>query len=118
MRRFRARRAAHHGLPIRVRVVIALSVGLILFSRSATAQANYEIQVYGSDTVAPRTTMFEVHSNFTDQGQKVTSDGTLPTNHAEHETLEITHGFTKYFEVGYYNFTSVNAGTGWDWAGT
>lgn len=29
------------------------------------AQGNYEIQVYGADTVAPRSTMVELHSNFT-----------------------------------------------------
>ena len=28
-------------------------------------QGNYEIQVYGSDTVAAKRTMIELHSNFT-----------------------------------------------------
>ena len=36
--------------------------------RLAKAQDNYEIQVYGSDTVAPKTTMLELHSNFTVEG--------------------------------------------------
>ena len=104
---------------MRQRLVIGvLAIVLALVGRSASAQANYEIQVYGSETVAPHTTMFEVHSNFSAQGQKTTDDGTLPTNHAERETLEITHGFTKFFEIGYYNFTSINPGTGWGWAGT
>ena len=34
------------------------------------AQNNYEIQVYGADTVAPRSTMVELHSNFTADGQR------------------------------------------------
>ena len=36
----------------------------------ARAQANYEIQVYGAETVAPQTLMVELHSNFTVQGQQ------------------------------------------------
>ena len=52
----------------------------------ARAQDNYEIQVYGVDTVAPRSTMVEIHSNFTVDGSKTVQDGMLPTNHAEHET--------------------------------
>lgn len=34
------------------------------------AQGSYEIQVYGSDLVAPGNTMFELHSNFTFMGVK------------------------------------------------
>lgn len=88
------------------------------------AQDNYEIQVYGSDTVAPRTTMVELHSNFTVDGSKAVfgsrfaADGTYPTNHAEHETVEITQGVTKWSEVGFYIFTSAAAdGQGWQWVG-
>ena len=62
----------------------------ILCASFAGAQDNYEIQVYGSETVAPRSTMVEIHSNFTVDGSKTVVDGMLPTNHAEHETLE-TH---------------------------
>jgi hypothetical protein len=45
-------------------------------------------------------------------------DGVLPTNHQFHETLEITHGLTPWFEVGYYNFTNAQSGYGYDWVGT
>ncbi len=101
-------------LPLRVFFVSAL-----LFSAvsSAGAQDNYEIQVYGSETVAPGDTMVELHSNFTAKGSKTTDDGTLPTNHAWHETVEITHGFNSWFETGFYIFTSARSGTGWDWVG-
>ena len=69
----------------------------LLFCAAAipcAAQNNYEIQVYGSETVAPRTTMLELHSNFTFQGSKETVDGVLSSEHALHETVEITQGLT------------------------
>ena len=84
---------------------------------AALAQGNYEIQVYGAETVAPRTTMFELHSNFTAEGQKYYVDGVAPTNHAVHETLEITQGITNWSEVGFYVFTSIKPDAGFDWVG-
>lgn len=71
------------------------------------AQDNTEIQVYGAETVAAGRTMLELHSNFTDRGRSVTADGVAPTLHAMHETVEITHGFTPWFEVGFYTFTTI-----------
>ena len=99
--------------------VLALAVlaGLLLCAPPVRAQDNYEIQVYGSETVEPGHTMVELHSNFTIDGSKQITDGVYPTNHAEHETVEITHGFNDWFEVGFYIFTSVNSGQGWQWVG-
>jgi hypothetical protein len=85
---------------------------------SLQAQGNYEIQVYGSDLVAPGATMFELHSNFTVSGTTGVVDGVLPTNHAEHETLEITHGWNSFFETGFYQFTSIQSDGSWMWVGT
>jgi hypothetical protein len=85
---------------------------------SANAQSNYEIQVYASELMARRHTMFEFHSNFTPIGEKNPTDGTQPTDHAFHETFEITHGFTNWLEVGFYIFTSARAGDGWDFVGS
>ena len=82
------------------------------------AQGNYEVQVYGSDLVPPRVTMVELHSNFTARGVKTAIGGVLPTNHAEHETLEMTHGFNEWFELGFYQFTSIQPDGGWMWVGT
>jgi len=96
-------------------VLTALCV--IPFVGSARAQENYEIQVYGSDLVDPGHTMLELHSNFTFQGSKTSEDGLLPTNHQLHETIEITHGFTEWFETGLYIFTSSQNGQGIDWVG-
>jgi hypothetical protein len=83
----------------------------------AHAQGNYEIQVYGADTVAPRSTMVELHSNFTADGERNYLDGAAPTYHAEHETIEITQGLTSWSEVGFYIFTSEQKGLGVQWVG-
>ena len=84
---------------------------------AARAQDNYEIQVYGAGLVPAGRTMVELHSNFTVEGRRGVVDGLFPTEHAEHETLEITHGFTPWAEVGWYVFTSVRDGYGWSWVG-
>lgn len=98
--------------------VLLIAGALGLFASSAAAQANYEIQVYGYETVEPGHTMVELHSNFTIDGTKQVTDGVYPTNHALHETLEITHGFTEWFETGLYIFTSARSGLGWQWVGS
>ena len=84
----------------------------------ARAQNNYEIQVYGSDLVSPGATMVELHSNFTVDGFKMKIDGVLPDNHAEHETVEITHGFNDWFETGFYIFTSIQPDGQWYYVGS
>jgi len=83
----------------------------------ALAQGFYEIQVYGSELVPPRNTMIELHSNFTFEGSKSGILGALPTEHQLHETLEITRGFTEWFETGFYVFSSAQPGEGWQWVG-
>ena len=90
---------------------------LTLAATLACAQDNYEIQVYGSDLVDPGHTMVELHSNFTIDGSKTIVDGVYPTNHAEHETVEITHGLNDWFECGFYIFTSITEGQSWQWVG-
>lgn len=105
------------GSRLRTYFILTISLVCVLSSNFLHAQDNYEIQVYGSDTVEPHTTMVELHSNFTVEGEKQTSDGTLPTHHALHETVEITHGFNDWFEVGFYIFTSARSGSGWEWVG-
>jgi hypothetical protein len=95
----------------------SLLVLTFLAAGLAWGQGSYEIQVYGSDTVAPGDTMVELHSNFTFEGQKNVIDGQFPTEHQLHETLEITHGFNNWFELGYYIFTSADSQHGWQWVG-
>lgn len=98
-------------------VPIFVLIALLVCATSATAQDNYEIQVYSADTVEPHSTMVEFHTNFTAQGEKNLVNGVRPTNHAVHETIEITQGWTDWFETGFYIFTSARSGDGWDWVG-
>jgi hypothetical protein len=93
------------------------AIAAVLCVRSVVAQGNYEIQVYGADTVAPKTLMAELHSNFTPEGQKYYINGVIPTNHQEHETLELTEGITNWSEIGFYVFTSEQDGHGVQWVG-
>lgn len=93
-----------------------MAAGLLL-PLLARGQDNYEIQVYGAETVAAGRTMVELHSNYAVRGERDTVNGVLPSNHAFHETLEVTHGFTPWFETGFYVFTSIQPGEGWEWVG-
>ena len=99
------------------RSLLLAVVILIAFASVVHAQENYEIQVYPYETVPPRTTMVEIHSNFTVDGTKTLENGVLPTNHAMHETLEITQGINDWMEVGFYVFSSIQPDHGWQWVG-
>jgi len=96
-----------------------VAITVLMFASTAAAQGGaYEIQVYPSELISARHTMFELHSNFTPLGQRNPPNGTQPTDNALHETLEITRGFNEWFEVGGYVFTSVRAGDGWRYVGS
>jgi hypothetical protein len=90
---------------------------LLTATIAALAQDNYESQVYDSELVPPGSTMVEIHSNFTVHGSKTVVDGVQPTNHAMHETLEITQGFNDWFETGLYVFSTIQPSGGWQWVG-
>lgn len=107
--------------PARARAVglvflVLLGTGVLL-PVSGTAQENFEIQVYGSETIPQGSTMLELHSNVAAQGTTSTVEGVLPTQGAFHETLELTHGWTPWFETGVYLFTSIQPDGGWEWVG-
>src|SRR5260221_8691729 len=92
------------GVLIAMRKLVLIPLLFVyLFSFS---QENYEIQVYASPTMEKGNTIFELHSNFTFNGEKNILEGVRPSYHALHETLEITHGITKNFEIGFYLFTN------------
>ena len=71
-------------------------------STPAAAQDLYEIQVYPYETVEPGHTMLEFHTNFIPSGTKTTEDGVYANHHQFHVTMEVTHGFTPFFETGFY----------------
>jgi len=112
---FRAARGAHGRFRVRASLLSIWCV--LMLARAAGAQGNYEIQVYRADTVAPKSLMVELHSNYTPKGQTKTIDGVYPTNHQEHETLELTQGINDWAEVGFYVFTSEQNGHGVQWVG-
>lgn len=96
-------------------------VPLIMFlflGSFARGQENYEIQVYASPTMTPQSTIFELHSNYTFQGEKQIVDGVRPSYHALHETIEITHGVVKNFEIGLYFFMNYTSPYGYQFVGT
>jgi hypothetical protein len=94
-----------------------LLLSSLLCVHAARAQDNYEIQVYPSETQAPKTLLVELHSNFTVDGSTATQFGMLPTQHQEHETIELTEGLNDWAEIGFYIFTAEKSGNGVQWVG-
>ncbi|WP_288096219.1 hypothetical protein [Hydrotalea sp.] len=101
-----------------MRQKILFTLSFIYISFFSYAQDNYEIQVYGSQTQPKGSAMFELHSNFTFNGEKAIIDGVRPSNHALHETLEITNGITDNFELGFYLFTNYTSQYGYQIIGS
>jgi hypothetical protein len=91
--------------------------GALLYPAGAGAQDNYEIQVFPSQTMAPKTLLIEMHSNFTVDGSTTVQFGMLPTQRQEHETIELTEGINEWSEVGFYIFTAEQSGHGVQWVG-
>jgi hypothetical protein len=59
-----------------LRVLFFSLMGLALMCpASARAQDNYEIQVYPSETMTPKTLLVELHTNFTVEGSTTTQFG-------------------------------------------
>jgi hypothetical protein len=88
-----------------MRQLCRIVLGAILVcaaAAGASAQDLFEIQVYPYDTVEPGRTMLEFHTNFIPSGTKTTEDGVFANHQQFHVTMEVTHGFTKYFETGFY----------------
>jgi hypothetical protein len=83
-----------------------------------SAQENYEIQVYGSETTPKNETVFELHSNFTGKGSLISENGVYFSNKIEHETIEITHGFGQNFEIGFYLFNAIGSQSRTGFVGT
>ena len=98
-------------------VALTMAVSSLLVPSLAGGQENFEIQVYGSETVPAGSTMLELHSNVAAQGTTRTVNGIVRSQGAVHATIEITHGWTPWFETAVYLFTSIQPDGGWEWVG-
>ncbi len=96
-----------------------LALTILIFNSSAMlfGQENYEIQVYSSETTEVGHTMFELHSNTSLKGQLM-NEGVRPSNNAFRQTVEIAHGFTSFFEIGFYQFINTQKEFGTQWVGS
>lgn len=97
-----------------MRYIVCILFLLHLYVQTS-AQADNEIQVYASPTIQSKWTIFELHSNYTFKGSKFLSDPKMA--HWVNETLEITHGFGKNFEIGFYTFTGFAPRGGYQYLG-
>jgi hypothetical protein len=102
----------------RVFLALAALVLSLLSARPAAAQDLFEIQVYPYQTVEPGRTMVEMHTNFFPGAAVETPPGEFANHHQVHTTLEVTHGFTSYFECAGYFVTAAHVpGHGGEFAG-
>ncbi len=69
------------------------------------AQGENEIQVYASAITPKDVTLFELHQNYTFNGMKGLTDP--KSARWLEETLEITRGLGKNWEIGFYTFTGM-----------
>lgn len=86
--------------------ILVLALLLLTLTIDGLSQADNEIQVYSSPTIGNKSTILELHSNYTFNGSKfllLASDARW-TNF----TVEVTHGFANNFEIGLYLFTAVS----------
>jgi hypothetical protein len=96
---------------------LTMAASSLLLPSLAGGQENFEIQVYGSETTPAGSTMLELHSNVAAQGTTRTENGIVPSQGAVHATVEVTHGWTPWFETAVYLFTSIQPDGGWQWVG-
>ncbi len=88
---------------------------LLLATVLSYSQADNEIQVYASPTIQHKWTIFELHTNYTFKG----SEYLVNPKDAKwfNTTLEITHGFGKNFEIGFYTFAGFDPHRGYTYLG-
>lgn len=95
--------------------LIGIIFYLLLLQICGYGQADNEIQVYSSPTIQKGWTIFELHSNHTFRGSNYLIDP--KSAHWTNETLEITHGVAKNFEIGFYTFTGFAPRGGYQYLG-
>ena len=75
--------------PARAIVLLALAFAVLAAVTPVGAQENFEIQVYGSETMTPGRTMVELHSNVAAQG---TTHGSANADDQRVPVLFLGHG--------------------------
>ena len=94
---------------------IGFIIALLHLQILSFAQADNEIQVYASPTIQHKWTIFELHNNYTFKGSKFLA---RPKDAKWYNTtLEITHGFGKNFEIGFYTFAGIEPDGGYTYLG-
>ena len=89
---------------LRALAIVAV-VGIAALPRVARAQDAFEIQVYDSETAAPKDVGLEVHLNY------------VPDDRVSHFTLEPHVGLARWCEAGAYFQTALRPDGGLDYAG-
>jgi len=89
----------------KVNLLLLLSVIFLFTCYQLHAQAENEIQVYASPTIQKNASLFELHSNYTIEGQKELVDPKAAQYF--NLSLEFTHGISSNFELGFYVFTTL-----------
>lgn len=100
--------------------VVAAWIALAAFivaPRAARAFDPFEIQVYDGTLDAVGERGLELHLNHVAKGRTTTDDGTIPSNHLTHATLEPSIGVTRSLELGGYLQTALRPGGTYDYAG-
>lgn len=98
-----------------LRKIISPVLFCCCLSFKSRAQADNEIQVYASSITPAKVTLVELHQNHTFNGSK---DLAQPRSARwTFETLEITRGLGKNFEIGFYTFTGFSPTGGYDYLG-
>lgn len=82
-----------------------LPVAFMMAPTLVSAQADNEIQVYASGITPKQVTFVELHQNYTFNGIKGLADPS--SARWIFETLEITRGLGKGWEMGLYTFTGI-----------
>ena len=86
--------------------IIVFTTVVISFPFAGLAQADNEIQVYASAITPKNITLFELHQNYTFNGVRGLSNPVAARWFDQ--TLEITRGLGKNWEIGFYTFTGLS----------
>lgn len=101
--------------------MIARFLFIVALTLPYTAQAldAFEIQVYNGDIDPVGESSLEIHLNTVPAGKTEPEwPGQIPLHHLSHLTFEFAHGVTRYWEVGAYFQTAMEANGRGHYSGT